>query len=48
MFSDRQWFYQTCSEFGWYQSSGSPNSIFGTSFPVELSATLCNDIYDGM
>ncbi|CAO1346011.1 unnamed protein product [Diamesa serratosioi] len=46
--SDRQWYYQTCSEFGWYQSSGSKKSIFGSSFPVELSAALCNDIYDGI
>lgn len=44
----RQWYYQTCSEFGWYQSSGSDDILFGSSFPVDLSIRLCHDIYFGM
>ncbi|XP_052890425.1 putative serine protease K12H4.7 [Anopheles moucheti] len=45
--SMRQWMYQTCAEYGWYQISGSPNQIFGSSFPVELFVKLCGDMYDG-
>lgn len=43
----RQWFYQTCNEFGWYQTSSSDNHIFGNKFPVDLYARMCADIYDG-
>uniref|UniRef100_A0A182NQQ2 Serine protease K12H4.7 n=1 Tax=Anopheles dirus TaxID=7168 RepID=A0A182NQQ2_9DIPT len=43
----RQWMYQTCAEYGWYQISGSSNQIFGSSFPVELYVKLCGDMYDG-
>lgn len=42
----RQWFYQTCVDFGYYQSSGSPNQPFGSSFPVELYTQMCADAYD--
>jgi hypothetical protein len=31
----RQWFWQTCNEFGYYQSTDSPNQPFGKTFPVE-------------
>lgn len=41
----RQWFYQTCTEFGWYQTSGSVHQPFGSSFPVELSYQMCSDLY---
>lgn len=44
----RQWLYQTCSEYGWYQSSGSENILFGKMFPVDLSLQWCEDLYDGM
>lgn len=42
----RQWIYQTCTEFGWYQTSGSENQPFGSSFPLELYLTMCRDFYD--
>ncbi|XP_063709095.1 thymus-specific serine protease-like [Culicoides brevitarsis] len=42
----RQWYYQTCVDFGYYQSSGSPNQPFGKSFPVELYTQMCADAYD--
>lgn len=45
--SMRQWLYQTCAEYGWYQISGSSNQIFGSSFPVDLFVILCGDLYDG-
>lgn len=42
----RQWYYQTCVDFGYYQSSGSSNQPFGKSFPVELYTQMCTDAYD--
>ncbi|XP_055530179.1 thymus-specific serine protease [Wyeomyia smithii] len=42
----RQWFYQTCAEYGWYQTSGSENQIFGSGFPVDLYIQMCVDLYD--
>lgn len=47
-FEIRQWIYQTCAEYGWYQSSGSDNILFGSNFPVDMSIQMCNDLYDGM
>lgn len=43
--SGRQWMYQTCTEFGWYQTSGSDHQPFGSSFPVEFYTQLCSDVY---
>ena len=33
----RQWTYQTCSEFGWYQTSDQPDHPYGSKFPLEFS-----------
>lgn len=41
----RQWIYQTCNEFGWYQTSGSRKQPFGSSFPLELYVELCTGVY---
>lgn len=41
----RQWLYQTCSEFGWYQTSGSKYQPFGSLFPVDLYYRFCEDIF---
>lgn len=41
----RQWFYQTCTEYGWYQSSGSKLQPFGTKFPADLYINACKDAY---
>jgi len=41
----RPWYYQTCNEYGWYQSSGSRNQPFGTKFPATLYTTLCGDVF---
>lgn len=48
IFEVRQWIYQTCAEYGWFQSSGSDNILFGSHFPVEMSLQLCHDLYSGM
>eukprot|EP01137_Pigoraptor_chileana_P008562 Opistho-2@55570 len=45
----RAWLYQTCQEFGYYQTSDSPTShVFGNLFPLDFSLKICRDIYDGL
>ncbi|XP_064550580.1 putative serine protease K12H4.7 [Drosophila montana] len=39
------WFYQTCREFGWFQSSGSTTQPFGSSFPATLYTDTCRDVF---
>lgn len=41
----RQWVYQTCSEFGFYQSTDSPNQPF-TGFPLAYHVKQCADFYN--
>lgn len=45
LFLVRQWTYQTCNEFGWYQTSGSKLQPFGTKFPVDLFINACKDAF---
>lgn len=44
----RQWTYQTCSEFAWFQTSSSTEQIFGSVdlYPVDYFVQLCQDLYD--
>jgi len=39
----RPWYYQTCTEFGYYQTTDSVNQPFGTLVGVELFQALCNE-----
>lgn len=41
----RQWTYQTCTEFGYYQTSDSQNQPFGSDFGLQFSVQQCADIY---
>ncbi|XP_041657544.1 thymus-specific serine protease [Cheilinus undulatus] len=41
----RQWVYQTCTEFGFYQSTDSPNQPF-TGFPLMFHVSQCADFYN--
>lgn len=41
----RQWTYQTCTEFGFYQSSDLDDQPFGKRFPIEFSVGQCRDIF---
>ncbi|XP_012223424.1 putative serine protease K12H4.7 [Linepithema humile] len=41
----RQWYHQTCTEYGYYQTTNSKNSIFGTLFPLSYYINLCTDLY---
>ncbi|XP_054735539.1 putative serine protease K12H4.7 [Anastrepha obliqua] len=41
----RQWTYQTCNEFGFYQTSNNKNDTFGDRFKVDFFIKQCMDIY---
>eukprot|EP01136_Pigoraptor_vietnamica_P001225 Opistho-1_new@27578 len=44
----RSWLYQTCQEFGYYQTTDSPTShVFGNLFPLPFSLKICRDVFDG-
>lgn len=40
-----QWTYQTCNEFGFYQTSDDKAKIFGDRFPLVFFVKQCTDIY---
>lgn len=40
-----QWTYQTCNEFGFYQTSDNKEKIFGDRFPLVFFVKQCTDIY---
>ncbi|XP_072930540.1 putative serine protease K12H4.7 isoform X2 [Epargyreus clarus] len=41
----RQWFYQTCTEFGFYQTSSGETEIFGNEFDLEYFVKQCQDVF---
>jgi len=41
----RQWVYQTCTEFGFFQTSDSKDQVFGTNLPIKFYTKQCKDIY---
>jgi len=41
----RQWFYQTCVEFGYYQTSDGQNQPFGNLFNVSTQTQQCQDVF---
>ena len=41
----RQWFYQTCNEFGYYQTTDSDNQPFGKMFPLSFAIQQCQDVF---
>lgn len=45
IFTGRQWTYQTCTEFGFYQTSNQDDQLFGNKFPVDFFVDMCSDIY---
>eukprot|EP00697_Spironema_sp_BW2_P004423 gnl/Spiro4/16026_TR8617_c0_g1_i1.p1 gnl/Spiro4/16026_TR8617_c0_g1~~gnl/Spiro4/16026_TR8617_c0_g1_i1.p1 ORF type:complete len:582 (+),score=119.29 gnl/Spiro4/16026_TR8617_c0_g1_i1:62-1747(+) len=45
---DRQWFYQTCTEFGYFQSSDSTAQPFGNMFPGPFWTQQCNQVFGDM
>ena len=41
----RQWMYQTCTEFGFYQTSTARPLLFSETFPVDFFVQQCADIF---
>lgn len=41
----RQWTYQTCNEFGFYQTSNNKSDTFGDRFTVDFFIKQCMDVY---
>ncbi|KAK6014836.1 hypothetical protein OSTOST_19772, partial [Ostertagia ostertagi] len=39
------WTWQTCTEFGFYQSSDSSYSIFGSPLPLNFFTQMCSDVF---
>ncbi|XP_017856560.1 PREDICTED: thymus-specific serine protease-like isoform X1 [Drosophila arizonae] len=39
------WFYQTCRQFGWFQSSANKNHPFGSTFPATMYTDMCHDVF---
>jgi len=42
---ERQWTYQTCTEYGFFQSSDLSDQPFGNEFPIKFSLRQCQDVY---
>jgi len=42
---NRQWTYQTCTQFGFFQTTDSPNQPFGDLSPLSFSLKICNDSF---
>jgi len=42
---DRQWTYQTCVEFGYFQSTDSQQQPFGNLVPLEYYTNICRDVF---
>lgn len=41
----RQWFYQCCTEFAFWQTTSSSEQVFGPEVTVELYHNICTDLY---
>uniref|UniRef100_A0A158R4A1 Serine protease K12H4.7 n=1 Tax=Syphacia muris TaxID=451379 RepID=A0A158R4A1_9BILA len=44
--SSRTWLFQTCYQFGYFQSSDIGDNIIGSSRPVNFFINLCNDVFE--
>lgn len=42
----RQWTYQTCIEFGFFQSTDSPKQPFGPTIPAQFYIQQCQEIFE--
>jgi len=42
---NRQWTYQTCVEFGFFQTTDSPNQPFGDLVPLSFYTNICQDVF---
>ncbi|XP_065208205.1 putative serine protease K12H4.7 [Planococcus citri] len=42
---ERQWFYQTCTEFGYYQRFTTTSDTFGIHLPSEQNVEICEKVF---
>eukprot|EP01120_Amphizonella_sp_Union-15-10_P015211 TRINITY_DN7762_c0_g1_i2.p1 TRINITY_DN7762_c0_g1~~TRINITY_DN7762_c0_g1_i2.p1 ORF type:complete len:276 (+),score=42.61 TRINITY_DN7762_c0_g1_i2:432-1259(+) len=42
---DRSWTYQTCAEFGYFQTTDSKNQPFGNLVPISYYVQMCKDVF---
>ena len=42
---DRQWLYQSCFEFGFFQSTDSNLQPFGSGWPLDFDLKMCEDVF---
>lgn len=45
IFLGRQWTFQTCNEFGFFQTSNKKPQIFGNKFSLDFSIKQCADLF---
>jgi len=41
----RQWIWQTCTEFGWYQTTNQPSGVYGGMLDLPLFESWCQDAF---
>ena len=41
----RPWLWQTCTEFGWYQTTNQAEQKYGSSLPLEFFEQWCADAF---
>ena len=41
----RPWLWQTCTEFGWYQTTNQAEQLYGSSLPLEFFEQWCRDAF---
>jgi len=41
----RQWTWQTCTEFGWYQTTNQESGVYGHTLPLEFFEQWCQDAF---
>ena len=41
----RPWLWQTCTEFGWYQTTNQADQKYGSSLPLEFFEQWCSDAF---
>lgn len=46
--NDRQWFFQTCREFGWFRTTGSTYQPFGSSITIDYYLKFCIEVFGDM
>jgi pimeloyl-ACP methyl ester carboxylesterase len=44
----RQWIWQTCTEFGWYQTTNQESGVYGHTLPLNFFEQWCQDAFGDM